>query len=746
MSVTIKDVAKRAGVSHGTVSNVLKGVTSVSLENVRKVEKAIKELGYRPDISARNLKMEGSRQIGVVFPNITDIFYSRLYTQLYRYFQGEGYEPLLCLTNGIPDIEQRVISMLEGAKAAGIILSTCCPSDKKIFGSLLSSGIPVVFIEHNIEGVDCNFIGFRNDKTIYSVVSDLFSNKYTRIGLIAMSSEYSSEQLCVDGYKNAHLDFGIKIDDRYIRYTGGSPEDAFVAAIRLVSMQDPPQAIICTNTLLLSGALGSLKYAPDLQLPLMVSLSENFWNDTRFQDAILIPRPSIQIGEIASKMLMENIRNSVFYEHQQILLDTSFDHIQKTQRVHRSKVQKTSSITAAIIEGDMADALQALLPEFFNKTGIQVNLNILPHEHLYDVLYEESEKSDTDVFCVDVFWLQEMASHGMFATLNESIDHTCLEKLDIQPEFLTDLAIFDGHIVGLPYHYCNQLLFYRKDLFDRLDLRRMFYEQYKTELRCPTGWGEFNAVARFFTRKYNPESPTTYGTTLASRFSSAAFCEFLPRLWSYGVDVFNQKNQITLSDHNAVRALKNYCESFQYANPSAKENWWHEQVHEFSRGDVAMMILYSSYASPLSDRNASCVAGKVGVSPIPGNCPVLGGWSLCINRNSKNFSPALEFIKWACGKELAVPMLLLGGQPTCRSVYESQEIRDMYPWIQKSFEVFPTSHRRKLPKGEKTIGAKRYEEIVARAVYDSVTGAQDPATSLQTAAQTLNSILNPSKK
>ena len=96
---TIKDVARYAGVSHGTVSNVLKGISSVSLENVRKVEEAIRELGYTPDASARNLKSDVSNIIGIVLPNITDSFFSQLYSSLNQVLRGQGYETLLYITN-----------------------------------------------------------------------------------------------------------------------------------------------------------------------------------------------------------------------------------------------------------------------------------------------------------------------------------------------------------------------------------------------------------------------------------------------------------------------------------------------------------------------------------------------------------------------------------------------------------------------------------------------------------------------
>ena len=735
MAATIKDVAKYAGVSHGTVSNVLRGVKSVSLENVRKVEHAIKELGYRPDVSARSLKMDTSNRVAVVFPNIRDSFYANLYMQLSRRIEDEGYDTLLYITHDTAEEEREILAKIEGTKPAGMVIITCQPMAGELFSSLIADNTPVIFVERNIEGLGCNFVGFQNDIATYDVVRCLFRAHYQRIGLILQSEDYSSEQQCVLGYSNASQDENFPVDTQYIRYTNGRNEDAFIAAIQLLSLPVPPDAIICSNTQLLSGAIGALKFAPAHAIPQMVAFSEDSWNDNRFHGALLVQRPSQKLGDTISRMLLDNIRNPVFFERQQELIEfNSADFIPRFSSKAYPAVS-SQPLYISMIEGDIANALRALLPQFSRETGIEVRLETYPHEELYEVILQKSRNADTDIFLVDVFWFREMATSGMLADLSSDINDAVVQELDIQPELFEDFTRVNGHTFGVPFHFCNQLLFYRRDLFQRTDLKRMFYEQYKTELRCPNGFSEFNAVARFFTRSYNPESPTTYGTTLGSRFSSAAVCEFLPRLWAFGGDVFDSDANVVINSPKAIRALSSYCESFNYASPFSKDYWWFEEVNEFANGDTAMMIMYSSYASKLSDRSVSKVIGKVGVSVIPGNCPVLGGWSLCINNNSRRYDDALKFIKWAAAKKNAIPMLLLGNQPACSTVYSSNEIRDIYPWIPKSLEYFPLCRQRMIPVNTSEITAKDYEEIIARAVYDSVSRAKSPEIALDTAAK-----------
>ena len=92
---TIKDVARLAGVSHGTVSNVINGAKSVNSQIVKRVRKAMEELGYQPDAKARSMRNSKTRLIGVVLPDITQRKYATLYTGLELKLRSQGY--ILCL-------------------------------------------------------------------------------------------------------------------------------------------------------------------------------------------------------------------------------------------------------------------------------------------------------------------------------------------------------------------------------------------------------------------------------------------------------------------------------------------------------------------------------------------------------------------------------------------------------------------------------------------------------------------------
>lgn len=140
--VTINDVAKHAGVSRGTVSNVINGV-KVRPESKEKVEKAIKELGYIPNAYARSLKSNKTHTVALILPSVWLPFFSKLTNEIEEQLRKKGYKMLLCISHDDYQRELDYISMAQENKVEGIIFATY--SD--ITPYLLNSNIPAVAIE-----------------------------------------------------------------------------------------------------------------------------------------------------------------------------------------------------------------------------------------------------------------------------------------------------------------------------------------------------------------------------------------------------------------------------------------------------------------------------------------------------------------------------------------------------------------------------------------------------------------------
>ena len=99
---TIKDIAREAGVSHGTVSNVLNKTGKVSAEQIRLVEEAAKKLGYKPNMQAQQLRQGSSRSVCLLLPSFSNSCYQDFYDSFYQQLTKDGYDIVFYLTEGIP--------------------------------------------------------------------------------------------------------------------------------------------------------------------------------------------------------------------------------------------------------------------------------------------------------------------------------------------------------------------------------------------------------------------------------------------------------------------------------------------------------------------------------------------------------------------------------------------------------------------------------------------------------------------
>ncbi len=731
---TMKDVAKLAGVSHGTVSNIINGTKGVNIEKIRRVEEAMKAIGYKPNNFARSLKTNRSMQIDVILPNILDFAMAQLFTTISHIAANHNYEVRLCITNEVSELESEMLNRAMMSKRDGIILMTCQPDNQALFQNQLDSGMKIVFVQRQVEGPTHCFTGFNIAEAFKGHVAGWLRNGCRRIALVTGPAAYTSESACIEAYRAAHEACGAPIDPAYLEITNNDRESAMKSAVRLLQMADAPELIFATNALLAEG----IRKATDLldaRQTRIAYFTADTWSYTENGKDTAYPLPYTKLAEEACRMLLEGL-NSPEPGSKTLLLE-----IPPTDSPGQSvprPANPSRCVRALMLDSEAAYATEALLPEFQKRTGIRAEIEKVRYEDFYPAIKAHAATGKYDVYQVDIPWLNEFAGNGILSCLDGYIERSGMRLDDIPEGVIRDFSASGGRMYALPYMYCAQLLFYRNDLFTSVKNRRLFFEQTKSELHPPRTWAEFNTVARFFTQKYNPDSETPYGTTLGSRMTSGAVCEYLPRLWGFGGAVFEDGN-VVLDSREAIRALNNYCESFSYASETSCDHWWGEQAREFCAGRAAMMILFDAHATDITDRSKSSVVGKTGFDLVPGKTSLLGGWSLGMDSATGREDEAFAFIRWACSSRTCIPNTILGGSPPCVQIYESNEIASIHPWHRKAFDASRHMKKRILPPGKDgaCISEHTFEQILGSAVYRAVTGREDAKTALSRAANEL---------
>ena len=156
---TIKDIAEAAGVSRGTVSNVLNGRDIVSSEKIQKVMKVVEEMGYSINEKAQNLRKGSAKLLAVVLPNIEDHLYTDFYTSFNNIAEKEGYITDLYISNDNPDYEKSLIARMKSRLTQGVATFSAISDGSEAYYDVGFSKEDVLFISRR-QMYESQFLGF----------------------------------------------------------------------------------------------------------------------------------------------------------------------------------------------------------------------------------------------------------------------------------------------------------------------------------------------------------------------------------------------------------------------------------------------------------------------------------------------------------------------------------------------------------------------------------------------------------
>ena len=243
---TIKDVAKLAGVSMATVSKYINGGT-VRPENLDAIRSAIETLDYRVNPFARSLKTQRSRSVGILLPEITAPFFGSVVASLDRTFREHGYHTLLSCYSSSHGLERDNLHYLISHGIDGLIYAPEDLSAEEYYELTANCAIPMVQMDRMIQGVDSDTVLVNNADAVHEAVTRLIRQGHRRIAIVTgLKSVYSAKERLV-GYLRALSDHGILYDDALVVSGPYEFGTAYRACEGLMTLPDPPTAIVATN-------------------------------------------------------------------------------------------------------------------------------------------------------------------------------------------------------------------------------------------------------------------------------------------------------------------------------------------------------------------------------------------------------------------------------------------------------------------------------------------------------------------
>lgn len=671
----IKDVAKHAGVSVATVSNILNNKTSVSEELHQKVIKAMEELDYHPNFLATNLRRKKIGFIGVVVSSLTG-HYHQILEGINQIAKEHRCQPILKIVSSASE-EIREIDLLLQLSVSGIIVMSSYLNEK-VIRHYDKTGVPVVFVDHYPINTVHNVVRFDNYQIVGNLTMELMKQQKT-VGIITGSRFLGSEEECVRGYLD-NLDTALQ-PVPLVFETDFNKERAFAGLINyLCGLRDLPDCIIASAAHLAKtvSEICSMLNMKDVSV---FALSGDSWYKYRGDSMSYLRRDAIRCGIQAATLLFQNMEKPAIFETKQICIEPHgvVQQMFEQQIFVAPEGSRGKTLKLLLLESNVSKTVETLSRDFTAQTGIHVSVTAASQTELIRIILESARNhsSQYDIIMADMHRMQQLKQEAVFCRLNELVP---LEK--IMPRYIRDVRSYilseneSEDLYALPILAGYQMLAYRTDLFEDDLLKKKFYLKYGVQLCPPRTWNEFNLIAKFFTRQFNEESPVEYGTCLTGGRPEGIMAEFLPRQWSYKGKFFGSNGLDMVSVAN-LRAVKNLCESYQYSYPDCMDFLEEEQVQEFGKGDIAMI---SSYNVHLQDK-LDFTNQKVRFARIPGTSALIGGWMLGINAYSKHIEESALFLNWEMSDRISVHSSLLGQISPFKSVFYDSELLTIYPWM-----------------------------------------------------------------
>ncbi len=307
MSVTIKDVAKAAGVSVATVSRVLNGSANVSEAATKIVNDTIKSLHYSPNFLGRNLRKCGTNNILVIQPSSEHSLYSKIIAGMQEEAAVAGYDIIISISNETPEIETRQLNMLYNKTVDGAVLLGTVLSIETI--NSLAENYHIALCCEGVQGADVLTVLVDDEKGGYDAAMSLIKKGHTKIGIIATDSKAVSSVEREKGFFRALKENNITIPNEYIYKGDYDYIHGINAAKQFLSLEDRPTAIFAVSDLLAAAAI---KQAIDMGIKIgsefsVIGFDDITWCERFIPTISSVAQPCEEMGRFVCKKLLSNI-------------------------------------------------------------------------------------------------------------------------------------------------------------------------------------------------------------------------------------------------------------------------------------------------------------------------------------------------------------------------------------------------------------------------------------------------------
>jgi LacI family transcriptional regulator len=311
---TIKEVARRARVSVGTVSNVISGASTVKAGLRERVELAIQELNYHPDHIARSLKSRRTNTLAIVISDITNPFFPLVVRGAEDAASKRGYLLTIFNTDDHVERERQIFSVLRMRRVDGVLVVVAPDSGNSAhLLDMIAAGIPVVCLDRVPPGVKVDSVMLDNVKGTRICVRHLLAMGHRRIALISGPCALQTAHDRVEGYRLALREAGIPYNPALVREGDFRFESGYRVAKDLCLSHPRPTAILALNCTM---GMGACKAIQELALNCPEDVALAVFDEVPGADVFrphltVVSQPAYDIGYRAAELLIRRIKGEI---------------------------------------------------------------------------------------------------------------------------------------------------------------------------------------------------------------------------------------------------------------------------------------------------------------------------------------------------------------------------------------------------------------------------------------------------
>ena len=305
--VVISDVAAAAGVSSTTVSHALSGRRAVSHATRQRILDVIDELGYRPNLVARSLRIQQTKSVAFLVVDISNPYYPAVAQSVHDGLAERGYVSLIGITYGEPEAEEALLHDMVRRNVDGIIIQPMSLTPAEI--RAIVGPLPVVLITDHEGELHADQIQTNDAQGIADAVRHLSERSIDEIGFISGPDGRSPGALRLTSFRAAAQALGVTVAHEWIEHVPFTREGGHQAGLRLLSLAHRPRAIMCANDVI---AVGLLDAAHERGLEIPTDLAVIGFDDIETASMTrprltTVRNPAHEVGVACAEAILERI-------------------------------------------------------------------------------------------------------------------------------------------------------------------------------------------------------------------------------------------------------------------------------------------------------------------------------------------------------------------------------------------------------------------------------------------------------